>query len=70
MDTHLVSYSFCVYVFVLFGYGVLGLGFLSSLPLQLIVLYTCFSCTFISVFIKVFINFQGFIYLFFVTFLN
>ena len=27
-----VSYSFCVYVFVLFGCGVLGLKFLSSLP--------------------------------------
>ena len=35
-----MSYSFCVYVFVLFGCGVLGLGFLSSLPLRLITIHT------------------------------
>ena len=41
-----VSQSLCVYVFVLFGCVVLGLGFLSSLPLQL-VCHTCvFSCTY------------------------
>ena len=37
-----VSYSLSVYMFVLFGCSVLGLGFLSSLPLQLVsALYTC-----------------------------
>ena len=30
-----VFYLFCVYMFVVLGGGVLGLGFLSSLPLQL-----------------------------------
>ena len=30
-----VAYSFFVHVFVLFGCGVLGLGFLSSLPLHM-----------------------------------
>ena len=43
-----MSYSFCVYVFVMFGCGVLGLGFLCSVLLRLteLVCYThVFSCT-------------------------